>query len=436
MTEKRTFKRGAGSPSTILDSYSFPEEWSIRQLGDVADIDVGFPFPSSAFTDTMDAAGHPLVRIRDLPNALTQTYLRGPVDHEVADRYRIARGDILIGMDGYFHIVRWPHDDHLLNQRVARIRNIRSNADDEFLRYAIVKPIKQIEREKHFTTVKHLSMGDLRHLPVPFPPLPEQRAIAHVLRTVQQAKEATEKVITATKELKRSLMRHLFTYGPVPVDQADQVELKESEVGEIPTHWSIKQIEQIGTVKGGKRLPKGHSFAECTTPYPYIRVVDFHANGVRLDDLRYLEPSDHAAISRYIIRKADVYISIAGTIGVVGVIPDMLDGANLTENAARIVIDCGDVDQWFLTHFLHSDRGQLQITMRTTKTSQPKLALSRIKQLRIPIPPLHEQEEIARQLRAVQSKIETERVRESALAQVFDSLLQSLMTGKSRVAPD
>ncbi|MFD2531095.1 restriction endonuclease subunit S [Gracilimonas halophila] len=60
---------------------------------------------------------------------------------------------------------------------------------------------------------------------VPLPPLPEQKAIAHKLTVIRNAIEQTQAVIEATEALKKSMMKHLFTYGPVPTHQTDQVKL-------------------------------------------------------------------------------------------------------------------------------------------------------------------------------------------------------------------
>jgi type I restriction enzyme S subunit len=184
----------------------------------------------------------------------------------------------------------------------------------------------------------------------------------------------------------------------------------QTELGDLPEQWDVKRIGEVAEVKGGKRLPKGHQFADERTLYPYIRVVDFRLGSVDPTNLRYLKPSDYEKIKRYTVSHDDVYISIAGTIGLAGVVPIELDGANLTENAAKLVVkDKSRVDKHFLAHFLNSSIGQLWIERMTMKQNQPKLALMRIKLIPIPLPSLPEQRRIAGVLRLVDELIDRTR---------------------------
>ena len=122
----------------------------------------------------------------------------------------------------------------------------------------------------------------------------------------------------------------------------------------LPDGWQWVTIKDIADVKGGKRLPKGKNLVDYKTRYPYIRVTDFFNNSIKADELKYLEEDVYNSIKRYTISSKDVYISIAGSIGKVGTIPLDLDGANLTENAAKITRLRG-VNQSFLMWFLTSD---------------------------------------------------------------------------------
>ncbi|MHC5823969.1 MAG: restriction endonuclease subunit S, partial [Nostoc sp.] len=108
------------------------------------------------------------------------------------------------------------------------------------------------------------------------------------------------------------------------------IEYREDLV-KLPVLWSLAKISDIAYVKGGKRLPKGSQYSEIATNYPYIRVSDFKNGTVNLNDIRYICEEVHKKIAAYTISDKDIYISIAGTIGVVGLIPPVLNGANLTE---------------------------------------------------------------------------------------------------------
>ena len=108
-------------------------------------------------------------------------------------------------------------------------------------------------------------------------------------------------------------------------------------------------------------------------------------------------PEDiYPSISRYIINKEDIYITVAGTIGRVGTIPDEIDGANLTENADRLVFN--SLHKNWLVYCLSDDTVQKQIVFLTTQVAQPKLAIKKIQEFYIPLPPLAEQKRIADKL--------------------------------------
>ena len=165
---------------------------------------------------------------------------------------------------------------------------------------------------------------------------------------------------------------------------------------EIPESWEWCRLGTIASVLGGKRIPAGRKLSLEKTEHVYIRVSDMKDDTVSLDNLQYVPDDIYPSISRYIINKEDVYITVAGTIGRIGKIPEELDGANLTENADRLVIRI--INQDWLIRFLKSSLIQNQIAESTTKVGQPKLAILRIQNLLIPLPPLAEQKRIVEKI--------------------------------------
>ena len=165
---------------------------------------------------------------------------------------------------------------------------------------------------------------------------------------------------------------------------------------EIPENWRWCRLGTIAAVLGGKRIPAGRKLTEFNTGHVYIRVSDMTDGGVSTDRLLYVPEDIYPSISKYIINKADVFITVAGTIGRVGKIPDELDGANMTENADRLVL--AGVNQDWLIKVLQSGMIQEQIAQATTQVGQPKLAIARIERFLIPLPPLAEQHRIVQRI--------------------------------------
>ena len=158
---------------------------------------------------------------------------------------------------------------------------------------------------------------------------------------------------------------------------------------EIPQGWEWEKLGNIASICGGKRIPVGQSLTTVNTGHKYIRVTDMKNHSVNSNDIHYITEDIYQKIKAYYISKEDLYITVAGTIGHIGEIPEEFDNANLTENANKIVFR--QMDKKFLMYCLSSDVVQSQIIAFITKVCQPKLAIMRIQNLLIPVPPLKEQ---------------------------------------------
>ncbi len=206
---------------------------------------------------------------------------------------------------------------------------------------------------------------------------------------------------------------------------------KRTEAGVIPVDWDVKTIDQVAFVTSGKRLPLGSSLVDLPTPHPYIRVTDMRPGTVDFSEIRYVPESVFPAIKRYCIYQADIFISVAGSLGIVGKIPPELDGANLTENANRITnITCS---QDYLLYVLFSPLIQNTINSIRTVGAQPKLALTRIRKFTIPLPPLPEQRAIAEVLSDVDRLLGALEALIAKKRAIKQAAMQQLLTGHTRL---
>lgn len=191
---------------------------------------------------------------------------------------------------------------------------------------------------------------------------------------------------------------------------------KEEQPYKIPNNWCWVRLGNITQIKGGKRIPKGTSLLKENTGYKYIRVTDMKNGTVLNDDIHYISKDIYNKISNYTISKNDIYITCAGTIGRVGIIPVEFDGANLTENADKIIIK--HINKNLLVKVLSSYIVQKQIQEVITTGCQPKLAIKKIEQLKIPLPPINEQQRIVNIIESLFAKLDrAKELIENTLAQ-------------------
>ena len=154
--------------------------------------------------------------------------------------------------------------------------------------------------------------------------------------------------------------------------------------------WNSGIISDYYEVKGGKRIPKGMGYSGEVTTHPYLRATDMKNETILDDDIHYIDDEVYEHIKRYTVKGGDIYLTNVGVnLGMAGVIPDKYDGANLTENAVKLVPKTEKIiDGRFLAHYINSPGIQEYINERKMSVGVPKLAIFRIETMPLLLPPI------------------------------------------------
>lgn len=326
-------------------------------------------------------------------------------------------GDVLYGkLRPYLNKIVFADSPGVCTTEIVPIRpNLAVRG--KYLFYWLRHPLflQYVTEVSHGVNMPRLGTDAGRQAPFVLAPEKEQTRIADkldtVLTRVDACRDRLARVAPLLKRFRQSVLA-AATSGRLTVDFG------------LPSRSLHQQmLGNLCAVLGGKRLPKGFDLTDSNTGFPYVRVVDFYNFTISVGEMKYVPLGAADEIRRYVISSNDVYISIAGSIGLVGQVPVELDGANLTENAARIVAG-NQLFPRFLMYQLASPQLQDQMHEKKIATTQDKLGLFRIKELAIWVPSLKEQTEIVRRVETL-----------FAFADRLEARLKTAQTAADRLTP-
>lgn len=282
---------------------------------------------------------------------------------------------------------------------------------------------------------KFISKPFIKAIQIPLPPLSEQKKIACVLSTVQEAREKTEAVIEAVRQLKKSLMKYLFTYGPVPVEEADKVKLKETEVGMIPEDWEVIEFKkyclnmQYGTSKRCEKKING---------IPVLRIPNVLSSNICLKDLKYTILQERE-IEKIRLEAGDLlFVRTNGAkknAGRCAMYKGIPEESIFASYLIRVRVHAKYIIPDFLQAYTTTVNGKYYLQNNAIKTADGKYNINKfiLGAMPIPVPNISNQKRIIDYIYILDQKLQSEQSKKQALDELFKSLLNNLMTGKIRV---
>mgnify|MGYP000537480326 CR=1 FL=1 len=373
----------------------------MKRLADICDIQYGYAFDSKCFTE--DSSYPQLVRIRDVKRGYSETYYSGDYPEE----YILSEGDLLIGMDGEFNIARWKCSGALLNQRVCKLTT-KVGTNEEYLRFAMLKSLKEIEQRTAFVTVKHLSVKELNKLELDVPELTKQDKIADTLSRLERVIEARKEELEKLDNLIKARFVELF-----------------GDPDNNEKSWDIDKMEHLCEVGSSKRIYQNEQSMEGV---PFLRISDLVNRidtGSKKCDL-YIPIEKFAELKEQglVPRSGDILLTARGTLGRCYIVQS--DDEFYFQDGMITWLSNYDrrITALYISYLFEMPGFRKQIDALQAGSTVAYMSISMTKKLNIMVPPIELQNQFADFVKQVdKSKVAIQAALDKSQL-LFDSLMQ------------
>lgn len=267
------------------------------------------------------------------------------------------------------------------------------------------------------TSRARLNPTDFLRLTFQLPPIDEQKKIAAILLSVDEAMAATQAVVAQLEVVKRATMGELLTRG-LP---GRHTRFKNTEIGEVPESWSVARVADCCNIRNELRKPLNQAErSRMRGPYPYYgptKQIDSISEWRLEGEFALIgEDGDH-------FLKFDRWP-----------MTQMISGRSNVNNHAHVIAGTDACSAaWFAAFFRHRD-----IVSRLTRqgATRYKLRKSTLEELFIALPSIDEQKHICEVLSSIEDRLAAEEATANGLRAIKSGLESVLLTGQVRVKPD
>jgi type I restriction enzyme S subunit len=404
-----------------------PEDWEVVKLGDVI-LDIGDGGTPSTKIKEYFSGKIPWVNIEDIKRDIydTRRHLsESGLKNSSAKLW--PEGTIIFSFGASIGKVGIARVKLCTKQGIAGIVPNPSKIDSEFLYYVLVRESEKIKKigQSMGSTIREVRPSKLVKLIIfGLPPLPEQKAIAQILSTVDKAIQKVDEIITKTERLKKGLMQKLLTKG------IGHKEFKDTEIGRIPKEWEVVKLGDAVEINKESIDPVKEAPNET---FIYIDIDSIESGTGKIKNPKKILGRNAPSRARHVIHENDVIMStVRPYLKAFALIPKEYNNQICSTGFA--VLTCkNSILPYFLLNVLFSDVVITQCNRMMVGGQYPALNQSHVSCIKIPIPPLSEQQKIAEILLTIDKKLELERKRKEKLERIKKGLMNDLLTGKMRV---